>query len=239
MIEELKQQFYDAVDAARDSFCDLVYADKADAEERRRDDNDAIEADFEAAQMRLTAAVEANVQAVIDANAEAVATFEADTQEELDAYLAEVDAAKMQVDQWVDKKIEWAQKEYHYDSYHLEHVIEKLENWREQAQAQLDARKESAREIAAEINEQLADCLEAIDEDVTEHGEDTIADFEEFGEDVVDQLADDGQDNYDDFAKAADREHGDLEDFLLELAHKWEYWLKQEPENHGYIVLLD
>ena len=178
----------------------------------------------------------------MQANEDRAAYYTHETHEALYAFLAEVDEEKANVNAWVDDKIEWAREFYHYDEYHLNHVIEELNKWRDNALAELDERAASANELAEECIQTLLDTFSAFEEDLWEHTAATLTAFSEFGAGIIAQVAADGQQIYDDFFSDAAQQNLRINNFLDDLVEKFEWWLKQDLEPvrpSGYIVLLD
>ena len=68
------------------------------------------------------------------------ANFLATTQATLDAFNAEVDALIEKIDGWFADRIEWVNKLY--DDYLKDHLIADLEKKRDEAFAELEARKQ-------------------------------------------------------------------------------------------------
>ena len=184
-IAELKQGFYDAVDEARTSYAAEIASFQEDSDARRIENNAKIAMDFDAILSDLITDTNANVASLVLSNDQRRSDFGSDSQALLAAYLAEIDGAKDEINAWVDKKIEWVEAQYKADKHHVKSAIQKLEKWRSSAWAELSRRAATARSIVDECTLALGKALDEFEEDLQEHGEETISAFEAFGAAVI------------------------------------------------------
>ena len=138
-LKQARRDFDAMVQACRDDFQAAVDLDKAESDARRAqvDADLAVAVDAaNATQVDLAASTKATLTA---SNAARNAAFLAATQATLDAFNAEVDALIAKIDGWFADRIEWVSKLY--DDYLREHLIADLEEKRDAAFAELEARK--------------------------------------------------------------------------------------------------
>jgi hypothetical protein len=231
-LNEARIAFDTMVQNSRDDFADYVANEINESNRNREQVNANLHYATHAAEDALALAIDAAESAFLDANNVRRATMQNMTNTMVSEFQAIVSAQRAQVDGWFDEKIAYASEIY--DSYYKEHLLQTLEERRNQIFEELDARKDTAYTDAANANQLLDDLLAYEEYANAEYNQNMFDGMAAFNHSLETATAAAAADIHAAFSAASEAELAGKNEWLDQLRYDWGYWLRYVWGYSGY-----
>jgi hypothetical protein len=164
-LEDAKQSFADAVQAARDEFQAMVDMAKMEAADEKAVIDMQLQDGADAAVAAQLAVSTFAKDALSNNNVERQNTFDSNANSSLEPIVDDADLAIEKTEEWINEKIAWVEESI-LDEYAMKHIVNDLKELKDEALASLNARKEEANAVVADMQSALQDNLDQTETDL-------------------------------------------------------------------------